>query len=63
MEHSNNNTLASTDNKPIDEHEKERALEEVRDIMRRMIEAERNSPPCDPENCEIHKRFNAKIQT
>jgi len=59
MEHSNNITSTNTDIKPIDEREKERALEEVRDIVRRMIEAERNSPPCDPENCEIHKRFSA----
>jgi hypothetical protein len=57
MEHLNNITPTNTDINPIDEREKERAFEEVRDIVRRMIEAERNSPPCDPENCEIHKRF------
>lgn len=59
MEHSNNNTSTSTANKPITEHEKERVLEEMRDIIRRMREAERNSPPCDPKSCEIHKRFSA----
>lgn len=59
MEHLNNNTSTSAGIKPIDEHEKERVLEEVRDIIRRMIEAERNSPACDPENCEIHKRYSA----
>ncbi len=62
MEHSNNNTPAITENKPITEHEKERVLEEVRDIMRRMREAERNSQPCDPKNCEIHKRFNSRTR-
>jgi predicted neutral ceramidase superfamily lipid hydrolase len=59
MEYLNNNTSTSTDNKPIDEREKGRILEEVRDIMRRMVEAERNRPPCDPENCEIHKAAKA----
>ena len=62
MEHSKNNTPVSTNNKPISEQEKERVLEEVRDIMRRMMEAERNSSPCDPENCEIHKRFVTKLE-
>lgn len=61
MEHSNSNTFTSTDNKPIDEREKERVLEEMRDIIRRMREAERNSPPCSPDSCEMHKRLNTKI--
>lgn len=55
MEHLNNNISTSTENEPIDEQEKGRVIEEVRDIMRRMVEVERNRPPCNPENCEIHK--------
>jgi hypothetical protein len=61
MEHQENNSTSTLNPKTAEEIEKEKALEGIIDVMRRMIEAERNSPEHTLEShTEMFKKWKEK---
>ena len=63
MEHQEANSPSTPKSKTAEEIEKEKAFEGILDVMRRMIEAERNSPEHTLEShAEMFRKWKEKYR-